>query len=158
MTNNAQLISDLVKLAGSVGSLDAAQARAAAAILALDGEHFPSNSCAITQSKLFEAAGFEIEDTFLALSFVALLEKLGWEKIPAAEVTSGRVRLQPGDVGTTCYGGIRHPGVDHVYLVVKPMSEDENLIADNQKSVPHFRSIDGREGKSPTTEFLRAPQ
>lgn len=158
MITDAQLIPKLVQIAAGVGSLDAAEAHAAAAILALDGEHFPSNSCAITQSKLFQAAGFDIPDTFLALDFVARLEKRDWQKIPAADVLNGIVRLQPGDVGTTCYGGVRHRGVDHVYLVVKPMSEDENLIADNQRYAPHFRSIDGHEGKSPTTMFLRAPQ
>lgn len=134
-----------------------AQHEAAQAIKKFDGETYPSNSCAITQSVLFQMAGIDIPDTFLAYGFVDLLQHRGWKSIAAADVRNGKVQLQPGDIGTTCYGGIRHPNVDHVYLVVKPMSEDENLIADNQQTEVHFRFIDGTGGKSPTQLFLRAP-
>ena len=154
--SDAEFIPKLVDIAGSTPMLDEAERQAATAIHAFDGENYPSNSCSITQSKLFQAAGIDVPDTYLALAFVSLLEKRGWSQIEPSDVRSGKVRLQPGDVGTTCFGGIRHPGTDHVYLVVRPMSEDENLVADNQATAPHFRFIDGTGGKSPTRLFLRA--
>lgn len=157
--SDADFIPKLVEIAGSVGSLDEAEATAATLINAMEHrKYYPSNSCAITQYALFEKAGIKLgEPIYLALSFVDTLEKRGWTKILPSDIRSGKVELQPGDIGTTCYGGIRHPGIDHVYLVVKPISEDENLIADNQSRKPHFRFIDGTGGKSPTQLFLRAP-
>ncbi len=154
---DSQFIPKVVELASNAATLQEIRREAAAALLKYDGEHFPSNSCAIFQSKLWESAGLKIEDTYLALAFVELLEKRGWTKIAVVDVRSGKVKLQTGDVGTTCYGAVRHPNVDHVYAVIKPMSEDENLIADNQEPEVHFRYIDGTGGKSPTTLFLRAP-
>lgn len=156
--SDAQFIPKLVEIAGKVGSLDDAQKIAAADINRMEGrKYYPTNSCAITQYALFKDAGIDLgEPIYLALAFVQTLQKRGWKSIDPADVRSGKEELQPGDIGTTVFGGVRHPGVDHVYLVVKPLSEDENLIADNQATEPHFRYIDGTGGKSPTTLFLRA--
>lgn len=153
---DAEHISELVAIGLDDESLQVAQQRAAAAIKAFDGEIFPSDSCAITQSKLLQAAGIKIPDTFLALGLIDLLESRKWTVYRAADVRSGKVRLKAGDIGTTCYGGVRHPGTDHVYLVLRPLNENENLIADNQARAAHVRFIDGTGGKSPTICFLRA--
>ncbi len=156
MTVTAAQIAELVNIASDTETLDRVEALAAVAIRPL--EIYPANSCAIPQYELLKQVGIDLgPPIFLALAFVDALVKLGWKEIPAADVRSGKTKLEPGDIGTTCYGGIRHPGVDHVYLVLKPLSEDENLIADNQSRTPHFRYIDGTGGKSPTQPFLRPP-
>lgn len=147
---DAQFIPKLVALAADVSTLDALEKKAAAAIYAFDKEIYPSDSCAITQSKLFQAAGIEIPDTFTALGFDNLLKARGWMVIPKSGM-----RLEPGDIGTTCFAVPDH-GVDHVYLVLRPINPNENLIADNQSKSPHVRFVDGTGGKSPTQYFLRA--
>lgn len=149
--SDAQFIPKLVQIAGNSTTLDMAQRQAATAIKEFDGENYPSDSCAITQSKLFQSAGIGIPNTYQALAFVNMLqEKRGWKPVPRGE------KLMPGDLGTTCFGGVPHHGIDHVYIVVRPMNPNENLIADNQSDEPHFRYVDGQGGKSPTTMFLRA--
>lgn len=147
--SDRQYIGRLIELGSSTASLDENEARAGEALAAFDGEHYPSDGCAITQSELFRSAGIEIPLTFQALAFVNMLRRRGW-----VEVKRGQQR--PGDIGTTVYGGVPHHGIDHVYLVLKVMNPLENLIADNQARSPHFRRVDGRDGRSPTTMFLRA--
>jgi hypothetical protein len=120
-------------------------------LLKFDGEKFPADSCAITQSELLNMAGAsDLPFTFQALAYVnLLLGKRGWQKIAVGE-------QKAGDIGTTVFGGVPHHGIDHVYLVLQVLNPFENLIADNQARAPHFRYTDGRDGRSPTTMFLRA--
>lgn len=142
-------IAALLKLAGDASTLQTAEHAAAAKLLHMDGEHYPSDGCAITQSCLLQAAGIEIPDTYLAIAFGEMLEKRGWARIPVGE-------QQAGDIGSTCKAKPDH-GNDHVYLVLRPINADEMVVADNQAHVPHMRYASGKGGKTPTTHFLRAP-
>lgn len=144
-----QYIPKLLKIAGDPTTLQSAEQQAGQDLLHFDGEHYPSDGCAITQSSLFRLAGIDVPLTFQALAFVNLLEKRGWQKIDVGN-------QKAGDIGTTVFGGIPHHGIDHVYLVLKMLNPDENLIADNQAKAPHFRYTNGKDGRSPTTMFLRA--
>jgi hypothetical protein len=147
--SDAEKIAPLLQIAGDPARLVAAQHTAAARLLAYDGEIFPQDACAITQSVLMQQAGIDVQDTYGALDMVRLLrDERGW-----TVVTNGEE--QPGDIGTTC-GPKPHHGVDHVYLVLKVLNADEMVIADNQAEMPHFRYISGFGGKSPTQFFLRA--
>jgi hypothetical protein len=156
---DAQFIPKLVEISRNPAELAAAKARAEGDIDKLEGtDYYPRNSCAITQYWLFKVAGIDLGPSIYgALAFVETLIKREWRQISVADVRDGKVILQPGDIGTTCYGGVRHPGSDHVYQIGKPMSEDEALIIDNQRPAPHFRYFDTTGGVSPTTLFLRAP-
>lgn len=149
--SDADCIPALISYASDSNRLAEAQHEAAAKLLRDEHLRYPMDGCAITLSCLLQAVGVAVPDTYLALGMVDLLESRGWQKVPLGE-------QKAGDVGTTCYGGVRHPGVDHVYLVLREMNEDENTVADNQARVPHFRSVSGHpDGKSPTRMFLRAP-
>ena len=139
----------LIKLASDSQQLQNAEHLAARKILAFDGEIFPADSCAITQSCLLQAAGIALPDTFQALAFGTLLEKRGWTRIPVGQ-------QKAGDIGSTCKAQPDH-GNDHVYLVLRTINDDEMVIADNQAQVPHMRYASGKGGKTPTTHFLRAP-
>lgn len=142
-------IADLIKLAGDDETLQAAQHAAAKKLLHFDGEVYPADGCAITQSCLLQAAGIAIPDTYQALAFGLMLEKRGWPRIAVGE-------QQAGDIGSTCKAEPDH-GNDHVYLVLRPVNADEMVIADNQAHAPHFRFASGKGGKTPTTHFLRSP-
>jgi hypothetical protein len=149
--SDAERIADLIRVGSDSALLQHAQHEAARKLLKFDGEIYPADGCAITLSCELQAAGVAIPDTFQALTMVALLEKRGWKKVAVGDP------LRPGDVGTTCYGGVAHHGVDHVYLVLRPVNANENVIADNQRHAPHLRSVSGHpDGKSPTRMFLRA--
>jgi hypothetical protein len=130
--------------------LHEAQQAAARALLNMDGEHYPSNGCAITASKLLKIAGLDVGEIFLAIDFGHKLEKLGWKVIPVGQ-------QQAGDIGSTCSDHPRH-GIDHVFTVLKVLDREsgELVVADNQASDPHIRWTGGH-GKSPTTHFLRSP-
>lgn len=142
-------IDGLVKLGSDAAALAHAERAAAKKLLAFDGEVYPADGCAITQSCLLQAAGIAIPDTYQALAFGNLLEKRGWARI-AVGAQKG------GDIGSTCKARADH-GNDHVYLVLRIVNDDEMVIADNQASQPHFRTASGNGGKTPTTHFLRAP-
>lgn len=157
--SDAQFIPALVEIASNDSLLLSCQRAAARAILTKYRLVYPKDSCAITQSKLFEAAGLEIDDTYLALGFDNMLKKRDWLVIPASDVLSGKTVLMAGDIGTTCFAN-PDPGVDHVYLVVDPINKAENLVADNQAPGEcHIRFTAGSapHSQSPTTYFLRAP-
>lgn len=142
-------IAKLLALASDNASLQEAQHVAARKLLAMDGEHYPADGCAITQSALLQAAGIAVPDTFLALAFGQLLEERGWLRVPVG-------KQRAGDIGSTCKSAPDH-GSDHVYLVLRAVNDDEMVVADNQASVPHMRYASGKGGKTPSTHFLRAP-
>ena len=146
MTDQNQ-IATLIKIASDANSLQAAEQAAARKILAFDGEVFPADSCAITQSCLMQAAGIDVPDTYQALAFGNMLKQRGWQVVAIGS-------QQAGDIGSTCGTAPNH-GSDHVYLVLRPVSADEMVIADNQASAPHFRFASGKGGKTPTKFFLR---
>jgi len=149
--SDGQHIPALLKLASDPNHLVAAQNVAAQRLLAYDGEVYPHDGCAITLSVLLQDAQIDVKDTFQALAFGKMLEsKRNWQRIPLGQ-------QQPGDIGSTC-GTTPHHGFDHVYFVLKVNNSDEMIIADNQAQQPHFRSVSGQGGKTPTTFFLRAPQ
>jgi hypothetical protein len=141
-------IATLIKLASDANTLQAAEHAAAQKILAFDGEIFPADSCAITQSCLLQAAGIDVPDTYQALGFGTMLIKRGWQKIAIGQ-------QQAGDIGSTC-GIVPDHGNDHVYLVLRAVNADEMVVADNQASAPHFRYASGKGGKTQTKFFLRA--
>ena len=141
-------IATLIKIASDPNSLQAAEHEAARKILAFDGEVFPSDSCAITQSCLMQAAGIDVPDTYQALAFGNMLKQRGWQVVAVGS-------QQAGDIGSTC-GTVPDHGNDHVYLVLRVINQDESVIADNQASAPHFRFASGKGGKTPTKFFLRA--
>lgn len=144
-------IQELVRIASNKATLIAAEAVAAERLAKYCGDHYPTNGCAITLSILLQEAGFDFPDTYLAIQAGERLEKLGWRRI-----LPGEEKLEPGDVGSTC-GKVADHGEDHIYLVFAPMNPDENLVVDNQARVPHPRSVSGKDGKTPTRFFLRAP-
>lgn len=147
--SDAQFIPALIALASNAANLLNVEHAAAKKILAFDGEVYPSDGCAITQSCLLQAAGIAVPDTYLALSFGIMLQKQReWKVIPVGSQVAG-------DIGSTCKASPDH-GNDHVYLVLRAINVDEMVIADNQSSAPHFRYASGQGGKTPTTHFLRA--
>jgi hypothetical protein len=121
-----------------------------AAKLLWDGAHieFPHNACAATQSAILIEAGINIKRTLGALALDNLLKSRGWKVITVGQ-------QQAGDIGTTCIDHPR-PGIDHVYMVLRVINAQEDLIVDNQEAYAHVRYTSGH-GKSPTTYFLRAP-
>lgn len=145
---DAQFIPALVKLASDANQLQAAQHVAAARLLAYDGEHYPTDGCAITLSVLLQDAGITVQDTYLAIDLGNVLKKRGWQVIAVGN-------QKQGDVGSTCGTQPQH-GVDHIYLVLEALNQDEMVVADNQATAPHFRFASGKGGKSPTKFFLRA--
>ena len=130
--------------------LQISQMKAAQLLLAYDGEKYPQDGCAITLSVLMQAAGIDVPNTYTAIELGRRLrDKRGWEVIAPGN-------QKPGDVGSTCGEEPNH-GVDHIYLLVKNLSPDEMLVADNQRSHVHTRSVSGvPDGKSKTRFFLRA--
>jgi len=147
--NDAMHIPELIRIATSPSLLLRAQHAAAALLLEATGEHYPTDACAITLYELLTMAGISVQESFLALQLGQFLEKRGWARVAVGS-------QQDGDVGSTC-GTTPDHGDDHIYLVVRTMNRYENVVADNQAHVPHFRYVDGRDGKTPTTHFLRAP-
>ena len=147
--SDGQFIQGLIKLASDPQKLVAIQQDAAAKILAYDGEIFPADCCAITQSCLLQVAGIDVLDTYLAISFGMMLEKRGLQKIAVG-------KQKAGDIGSTCKSVPDH-GSDHVYLVLREVNPVEDVVADNEAKAPHFRFTNGRDGTTPTTFFLLAP-
>jgi hypothetical protein len=147
---DAQFIPALVKFASDANQLQAAQHVAAKRLLDYDGEKYPSDGCAITLSVLLQDAGITVQDTYLAIDLGNVLKKRGWQVIAVGD-------QKRGDVGSTC-GTQPHHGVDHIYLVLEILNQDEMVIADNQATAPHFRFASGKGGKSPTKFFLRASE
>jgi len=146
---DAASIPALISLAANEEKLDNVQTRAAAKLLQFDGEIYPSDGCAITLSLLLQDSGIDVPDIYQALDLTKeLRDNHHWEVIELGN-------QQAGDIGTTC-GDIPHHGLDHIYLVLKKINDDEMLIADNQASAPHFRWASGQGGKTPTKFFLRA--
>jgi len=85
-------IATLIKIASDTNGLQSAEHEAAQKLLKFDGEVYPADGCAITQSCLLQAAGIAIEDTFQALAFGNMLEKRGWQRIAVGQ-------QQAGDIG-----------------------------------------------------------
>jgi hypothetical protein len=141
-------IPTLLQLAGNVPTLDSAQAKAAAELLAYDGEVYPHDGCAITLSVLLRDAGINVPPIYQAIELGKVLRDVRkWEVITVGQQA-------PGDIGSTCGSEANH-GFDHIYVMVKKLNDDEMLIADNQSTQPHFRFASGQ-GKTPTKFFLRA--
>lgn len=147
--SDADRIPGLLALAANPNTLEAAQKEAALELYRFDGEKYPADGCAITQSTLLRQAGIDVPFTFQALALDKLLQSRGWLKIPVGQ-------QKAGDLGSTCVAYPRH-GSDHIYLVLHDMNGDEMIIADNQATAPHLRAASGAGGKTPTTHFLRAP-
>jgi hypothetical protein len=141
-------VARMLELAADANTLQAVEQTAARKILAFDGEKFPADSCAITQSCLMQSAGLDVPDTYQALAFGNMLKKRGWQVVPVGKQAQG-------DMGSTC-GAVADHGNDHVYFVLYIVNADEMVIADNQASAPHFRFASGKGGKTPTKFFLRA--
>lgn len=142
-------ISDLLTIGSDPRTLKSAQDVAAEKLNHYDGEVYPTDGCAITLSVLLQDAGIPVPDTYQALALGRLLqEHRGWTR-----VAPGSQRA--GDVGSTC-GDVPDHGVDHIYLVLKPVDGDQMVIADNQSPTPHTRFASGK-GHARTTFFLRAP-
>ena len=141
-------VADLVRIASNKSLLEAAQDVAAQRLLEFDGEQYPSDGCAITLSVLLQQAGIDVPNVFQALALGHALRERGWTVVPVG-------RQQVGDIGSTC-GLTPDHGRDHVYLVLQHLNQDEMIVADNQRPVPHFRFASGRGGVTPTTFFLRA--
>ena|SRR5271165_714556 len=146
---DGERIPDLIKLASDVSLLDDAQRTAAKKLLDFDGEVFPSDGCAITLSILLQGAGISVPDTYKAFDLGNLLKGKNWKTIPVGT-------QRDGDIGSTC-GSQPHHGQDHIYLVLRAVNSDEMVVADNQKSEPHFRYASGKGGVIATRFFLRAP-
>lgn len=149
VTAHSPMLERLIAIGSDKNQLQNAQHAAARKLLKFDGEIYPSDGCAITLSTLLQEAGIEVPDTYQAIVLGRLLEKIGWTRVPIGQ-------QKVGDVGSTC-GPTPHHGVDHIYLVLRPVNADEMVIADNQRTEPHFRWASGKGGKSPTKFFLRAP-
>lgn len=139
----------LIANASNKDRLQAAQHAAAHRLFVFDGEIYPSDGCAITASVLLQEAGLVVPDTFQAIALGRWLLAHDWQEIPVG-------KQQAGDIGSTC-GDAPHHGVDHVYVVLREVNDDEMVVADNQRPEPHFRWASGKGGKSPTKFFLRAP-
>lgn len=155
--SDAQYIEELVRVASVTASLLQIEQEAAAKLLAYTKQ--TSNGCAITLSCLLQHAGIDVADTYGAYELVDVLKARGWVPVPIQGSNAGMpVRdLLPGDVGTTCHGAVLHPGYDHVYLVLRSINPNENVVADNERHYPHLRSIDGRgDVVTPSYLFLRA--
>ena len=146
--SDGQCIEALINVAADPAQLVAAQHDAAARLLKATGIPYPHDGCAITLSVLLQDAGIDVSDTYQALALGKVLKERGWDVIPVGS-------QRAGDVGSTC-GPDPKPGYDHIYLVLKALSPDEMVIADNQAQNPHFRFASGQ-GKTPTKFFLRAP-
>ena len=142
-------IDDLIALASEKVNLLNIQRRAAKKLLDYDGEIYPHDGCAITLSLMLQDAGIKVKDTYQALALTNILKNdRNWTRVAVGE-------QKAGDIGTTCGETAKH-GEDHIYLVLKPMNQDEMVIADNQDTHPHFRYASGKGGKTPTKYFLRA--
>jgi len=147
-TSDKERVQTLLQLAGAVPTLDSAQTRAAADLLAYDGEVYPHDGCAITLSILLRDAGIDVPLIYQAIELGRHLRNVRkWKVIPVGQQVAG-------DMGSTCDTQPRH-GFDHIYLVLKKLNDDEMLIADNQSTQPHFRFASGQ-GQTPTRFFLRA--
>ena len=148
MTDHSH-IAELVRIASDKATLKMIEEEAAQKLLAYT--HQTHNGCAITLSCLLQHAGIEVPDTYGAYALVHLLQdERKWRTVPAGQ-------LLPGDVGTTCHGGILHPGSDHIYLVLKQISANELVVADNERIYPHLRSVNGiGDSVTPSSMFLRA--
>jgi len=142
-------VKSLLEQGSNAALLQIGQMKAAQLLLAYDGEKYPQDGCAVTLSVLMQAAGIDVPNTYTAIELGRLLrDKRGWKVIPVG-------KQLPGDVGSTCGDAPNH-GVDHIYLVVKNVNPDEMLVADNQRSYAHSRSVSGvPDGKSKTLFFLR---
>ncbi len=147
--SDVQFIPKLVELASAVGTLDQAEKVAAKELADVEHLVYPMDGCAITASTLLRMAGIDVPFTFLALGLDELLQKRGWMKIPPGQ-------QKAGDLGSTCFGGIRHPGSDHIFVVCYNLNPQEMIVADNQAKYPHQRRTDGQDGKTRTDHFLRA--
>ena len=140
-------IKQLIQEASSVGKLQSVQVMAADKLLKYDDEKYPSDGCAITLSVLLQDAGIDVPDTFTAIELGRVLRDREWQTIPLG-------RQKAGDVGSTCDSTWRH-GLDHVYLVLQKLNDNEMIVADNQAPNPHFRYVSGH-GDTATRFFLRA--
>lgn len=146
--SDAAHIQKLVTLGSDLATLLQIEQEAARKLLAYT--HQTNNGCAITLSCLLQHAGINVADTYGAYALVNVLQDRNWVAVPSNA-------LQPGDVGTTCHGKILHPGEDHVYLVLKQVSANEMVVADNERHYPHMRSVNGLgDGVTPSHLFLRA--
>ena len=150
LIGDAALIPTLLQIAGDPVRLHAARADAQQRMEKTHPKD-KGKTCAITQSVLFQEAGIDVPDLYGAIEFGDYLEKQRhWTRIPTGQ-------QQAGDVGSTC--GTQHiENVDHVYLVLRADPNDSMLVADNEKSGAHTRTVAGSvpDNFSPTLFFLRA--
>lgn len=143
-------VEELVANGGDAATLTQAQATAKAAL-----PGFPHNGCAANLSALLRQSGIPVPMTVGAGALADVLKVRGWLRVDVGSQV-------PGDVGVT-FDNTDPPGADHIYLVVRPINNDEMVIADNQKTIPHNRCASGRlasgedHGTTATEYFLRAP-
>lgn len=149
--SDAALIPSLIKLATDPVQFKAVCDISKDELFRYDGEHFPTNACAITLSNLMQRAGADIGDIFRAVTLGETLKTRGWKVIKNGA-------QKPGDVGSTC--GVKAAKNDHIYLVVQSIDTDKMRIVDNQVAKPHYRCVSGKDcgygEKTPTKFFLRA--
>lgn len=145
-------IPNLIQIGSSDDGLHKAQAIATKA-LAEVGVEFPHNACAATLSALMELAGIPVTMTLgagrLANLIGGTLNSRRWNHIPVGE-------QEAGDIGVS-FDNTPPDGADHIYLVVERVDNDKMIVADNQALTKHGRSASGKDGKTPTDYFLRAP-
>jgi len=143
-------IQQLIANGSSASSLAQAQETAAAAL-----PSFPHNGCAANLSALLIQSDIPVPMTLGAQALANVLKGRGWDRIDIGNQA-------PGDVGVTL-DETPPPGADHIYLVIKPIDNDEMVIADNQETTPHNRCASGKRatgedhGTTATEYFLRAP-
>jgi hypothetical protein len=145
-------IQKLLEIAASPEGLHRAQKIANDALVAANLPPFPKNACAATLSSLLQLAGINVPMTLGAGKLAHILHgpihSRNWIAIPVGS-------QQAGDVGVT-FDDNNIPGADHVYLVVKVVTTDEMIIADNQATELHKRAASGAGGRTPTEYFVRA--
>jgi hypothetical protein len=139
-------ISSLIKIATSSEGIAEAQKIAGKALAdaGLDPSH---NACAATLSAFLRLSGIDVPMTLgaaeLAYTLGGQIKSRHWGHISIGD-------QQAGDVGVTFND-------NHIYLVVQRIDNDEMVIADNQAPSTHPRSASGKDGKTKTGYFLRAP-
>lgn len=110
---------------------------------------FPHSGCATFLSVLLRHAGFDLPPITWAENLADHLKDAGWQVI-------SKRQAKAGDVGVSIDGN-GNQAADHIWLTLS-VTGDQMMVADNQSTAPHSRTISGKDGKTPTDYFLRAPE
>lgn len=110
---------------------------------------FPTSGCATFLSVLLRHAGFDLPPITWAENLADHLKDAGWQAI-------SKRQGKAGDVGVSIDGN-GNQAADHIWLTLSLIG-DQMMVADNQSTQPHARTISGRDGRTLTDYFLRAPE